>query len=131
VLPVRSAGDLGFRRVVVAGAYVDGPAIHRVRLTGRDTVVVIPDESESRGRYQSHLGAATECARVDIPDPSSGYRYRLLASIVIAEAARQAGFGPAGRPRVPARPGLSYESALRRVADGAAEEVGPSDLDAY
>jgi hypothetical protein len=59
------------------------------------------------------------------------YRYRLMASIVLAEAARQTGFGPTGRRRLPARRGLGYESRLPAAAAGAVDEVDPSVLETY
>lgn len=131
VSPMRTGGNLGFRRVVVAGAHIDGPAIHRVDLTGRDTLLVIPDEHDQRDRSFGDLGGELQPARVDLPVPAFPYRYRLTASIVIAEAARQTGFRPVGGPRLPARRGLSYESALMIAAAGPADEVNPSDLKTY
>jgi len=131
VSPVRMGGNPGFRRVVVAGAHIDGPPIHRVDLTGRDTLLVIPDEGEEPDRNFGELGGSLQPARVDLRVPSFPYRYRLTASIVIAEAARQTGLGPVGRPALQARRGLSYESALVSAATGAADEVSASDLKAY
>jgi tRNA G18 (ribose-2'-O)-methylase SpoU len=131
VAPMRAGPQLGFRRVVLAGAHIDGPPIHRVDITGRDTLLVIPDEEEQRDRSLGDLGGSVHLARVDLPVPAFPYRYRLTASIVIAEAARQTGFRPVGRRRLPARRGLSYESALVTSAGGVADEVSLSDLKAY
>jgi len=54
----------------------------------------------------------------------------LIASIVLAEAARQI-----GRPTVAGRPaprrGLTYESALEIVASGAEDMASPAELRTY
>src|SRR6266566_1112306 len=132
VLPMTTSTNLAFRRVVVAGALVDGPPIHRVDLAGHDTLLVIPDERE-RGSIQrfKDLGASLEPARIDISVPGFPYRYRLMATIVMAEAVRQIGFRPAGQPRQAPRRGLTYESTLSTVATGAAEEVDPAVLKTF
>ena len=120
VVPTGTAGAAGFDRVVVAGVRVEGPPLHRTRLTGRGTLLVIPDEGAVR--YQE----GTEYARVELPGPDPAYRYRLIASIVLAEAARQLGVL---RPRRrPAR--YRYESALA-ARQSEADLVTAAELDAY
>jgi len=132
VVPTRIDGNLGFRRVVVAGANVDGPPIHRVDLTGgRDTLLVIPDEEGRSERDFSELGGSVLRARVELPSVAFPYRYRLIASIVLAEAARQTGARSARGPRLPVRRGLTYKSALETVAAGVADVVDPTDLNTY
>ena len=115
-----AAEAAGFERVVVAGVRVEGPPLHRTRLTGRGTLLVIPDEDTVR--YQE----GTEYARVELPGPDPAYRYRLIASIVLAEAARQLGVRPPRRR--PAR--YRYESALAATMSGA-DLVTAAELDAY
>src|SRR5438552_1415312 len=117
--------------IVVAGARIDGPPIHRVNLAGRDTLLVIPDEGEAGMPSFNSLGGSVERARIDLSVPTLHYRYRLVATIVMAEAARQTGLRPAGQPRLPGRRGLTYESTLSTVATGGAEEVDPAVLKAY
>jgi len=131
VLPMTTGSNLAFRRIVVAGARIDGPPIHRVNLTGRDTLLVIPDEGEAGMPSFNSLGGSVERARIDLSVPALHYRYRLVATIVMAEAARQTGLRPAGQPRLPGRRGLTYESTLSTVATGGAEEVDPAVLKAY
>jgi tRNA G18 (ribose-2'-O)-methylase SpoU len=131
VLPMRAEGPLGFKRVVVAGAAVDGRRILDVDLAGgRDTLLVIPDEDGAGDVDWASLGGRTEFARVELPEAAFRYRYRLVASIVLAEAARQI-----GRPAVAGRPaprrGLSYESALEVAATAGVEVVSPAELRAY
>ena len=131
VLPMRAEGSLGFKRVVVAGTRVDGPRLSDVDLAGgRDTILVIPDENGTGEVDWGSLGGRTDFARVELPVTTSPYRYRLVASIVLAEAARQI-----GRPAVVGRPaprrGLTYESALEVAAAGGGEVVSPSELREY
>ena len=131
VLPMRTESSHGFKRVVVAGAGVDGRRILDVDLAGgRDTLLVLPDEDEAGEFDWASLGGRTEFAHVELPATSFPYRYRLVASIVLAEAARQI-----GRPAVAGRPAprraLSYESALEVAAAAGAEVVWPAELRAY
>jgi hypothetical protein len=118
-----------FDRVVVAGTRVEGRPLRAIDLAGgRDTLLVMPDEDGGEIDWAA-LGRRIEFARVDVPSHESAYRYRLVASIVLAEAARQV-----GRPAVVARRarrGLTYESALDVVASGAGELVWPEQLRAY
>jgi hypothetical protein len=121
---MRADGSLGFKRVVVAGAVVDGPRIFDVDLAGgRDTLLVIPDEDGTGEGDWASRGGRTDFARVELPVTSFPYRYRLAASIVPAEAARQI-----GRPAVVGRPaprrGLTYESALEVAAGGEERSSG-------
>lgn len=112
----------GHGRVIVAGTRVAGPPLHRVDLTG--ALLVIPDE-ETGG----YAGGATEFARVDLP--GGGHRYRLVASIVLAEAARQLGIRPAGGPAGrPVRARFAHESTLALTPPDA-DLVTPSELLAY
>lgn len=132
VLPMRAEGPLGFARVVVAGAEVDGPLIHRVDLAGgRNTLLVLPDEGQERRDEWRTLAPKVEFARVALPAEHFPYRYRLVASIVLAEAARQIGRAVAAEPTRRPRRGLTYESALTVAATAEADIVLPKDLREY
>jgi tRNA G18 (ribose-2'-O)-methylase SpoU len=131
VLPMRAEGPLGFKRVVVASARVDGRRMTEVDLDGgRDTLLVIPDEDGTGDVEWASLGGRMDFARVELPMSTFPYRYRLIASIVLAEAARQIG-RPAVVGRPAPRPGLTYESALEVAAAGGGEVVSPSELRDY
>jgi tRNA G18 (ribose-2'-O)-methylase SpoU len=132
VLPMRAEGPLGFARVVVAGVAVDGPLLHRVDLAaGRSMLLVLPDEGRDRPVDWRSLAPKVEFARVALPSDDFPYRYRLVASIVLAEAARQIGRAAAAeRIRQPKR-GLTYESALSHAATAEADLVLPEELRAY
>lgn len=117
VVPVSGSVHNGHDRVVVAGTHVPGPPLHRVDLTGGPrTALVIPDGTVPEG-------AGIQYARVDVP--ASADRYRLVASIVLAEAARQLGIRPATRPRR-----FAYESTLTLVPPDS-DLVHPDELLAY
>lgn len=132
VVPTPTDPHPGFTRVIVAGTRIDGPPLHRVNLAvGPRTVLVVPDE-EALGPHEDwqRLGGTLEFARVDLPRPDFPYRYRLVASIILAEAARQLGTRPTGRPaRPPRQP--TYESALTLDAPTNAEVVTPQELFRY
>jgi hypothetical protein len=128
---MRAKGLLGFKRIVVAGAGIDGRRISEVDLAGgRDTLLVVPDEEGMAEVDWGSLGGRTDYAHVELPAATFPYRYRLAASIVLAEAARQV-----GRPAAPGRPaprrGLTYESALEVAAAGGGEVVWPAELRDY
>jgi tRNA G18 (ribose-2'-O)-methylase SpoU len=132
VLPMRAEGPLGFARVVVAGVEVDGPLLHRIDLAGgRSTVLVLPDEKREPGVDWRSLAPKVEFARVALPAGEFPYRYRLVASIVLAEAARQIGRAVSAEPTRRPRPGLTYESALTVGATAEADVVSPDDLREY
>jgi tRNA G18 (ribose-2'-O)-methylase SpoU len=132
VLPMRADGPLGFARVVVAGLGVDGPLFHRVDLAGgRNTLLVLPDEEHERGVDWRSLAPKVEFARVALPAEDFPYRYRLVASIVLAETARQIGRAVAAEPIRRPRRGLTYESALNLAAGAEADIVLADNLRAY
>lgn len=132
VLPMRAEGPLGFGRVVVAGAEVDGPPITRVDLAGgRNTLLVLPDEKSQLDIDWRSLAAKVEFARLPLPVEDFPYRYRLVASVVLAEAARQIGRAAAAEPIRRPRRGLTYESALAVRAIAEADVVLPDELKAF
>lgn len=131
VLPMTTGGKSGFRRVVVAGARIDGPPIHSVDLARRDTLLVIPDEGNGQAPNFNGLDSPVEPAQVHLTVPAFPYRFRLISTIIIAEAARQIGLRPLGQPRLRARRGLTYESALSMVAPGPADEIDAAALMLY
>ena len=128
ILRMESRSALGFARAVVAGVRVDGPTLHRVDLAaGPSTLLVLPDEEALQVEWEG-IAPKVDFARVELRSASFPYRYRLIASIVLAEAARQIGRMPAAaRPR-PAGRRFAYESALERLALQAADLVAPEEL---
>jgi hypothetical protein len=122
---VQMAGSETFDRVVVAGGAVEGPPLHRVDLAGGPgTLLVVPDEVAA-GPWQ---GSNVTFARLDLPGGGFPYRFRLTASIVLAEVARQLGTGT--RARTAARTG-AYRSELHLMPSGGADLVEPWELFGY
>lgn len=132
VIPTSADGAMGFRRVVVAGARVDGPPLRRVDLTGGpNCLLVLPDEEQSDQPDWGRLGPHVEFVRVDLPTITHPYRYRLTASIILAEAARQLGpVAPSVKPDRCGR-GLTYESALPVVSTAVVDLIYAAELRTY
>jgi len=122
---VPTAPPLGFARAVVAGTHVDGLPLHRVDLTGQYTVLVIPDRHDENWHG---LAPRVEFARVDLPVADFPYRYRLVASIVLAEVARQLGPPATGRPP---RKRLTYDSAFALTDPADVDLVLLGELSGY
>jgi len=125
---VRADEHAGSARIVVATVHADGPPLHRTKLVGgAGTLVVIPDEQAIDGGTTSSsiFGPGVERARIDLPAVAGTYRYRLAASIVLAEISRQLGSRPhraARRPR--------YPSAVSTI-EADADLVTPAELSTY
>jgi tRNA G18 (ribose-2'-O)-methylase SpoU len=133
VVPMQTGAHTGFSRVVVIGTRADGPPLHRVNLAGgARTALVIPDEG-ALGPDQDwqRLGGTLEFARVALPRPNFPYRYRLIASVVLAEATRQLGIRSTGRPAHRPRNPLTYESTLTFGAPTDIDLVTPLELHEY
>jgi tRNA G18 (ribose-2'-O)-methylase SpoU len=132
VIPTSADYTTGFRRVVVAGSRVEGPPLRRVDLAGGPScLLVLPDEESGQQPDWRTLGPHVEFARLDLPTAPRPYRYRLTASIVLAEVARQ--LGPVA-PRVKpdrGRRGLTYESALPAASNAAVDLVSAAELRTY
>jgi hypothetical protein len=86
-------------------------------------LVVIPDGEAVDGGAQ--FGPTVEHTRIDLPAAPHGYRYRLTASIVLAEISRQLGRRPHRPPRNP-----RHASAVTTV-DTDADLVTAVELGAY
>jgi hypothetical protein len=99
---------------------------------GPRSLLVIPDETavDLDTEPWDRLGARVRFAHLVLPEQTVPYHYRLIASIALAEAARQVG----QRERIPGRPPRAeplYDRALTLLAAEAGETVDLRELEAY
>jgi hypothetical protein len=137
VVPVGPEQRYAFDQVcVVTAAGKETPLPHARLAGGPRQLIAVPDESR-RPEYATDWQRFARDVRfvaLDLPRPAciaACYRYRLIATIALAEVARQVG----QRPRVAAGPSLRheplYDAALRLQADTAGEIVSPEELARY
>lgn len=127
------SAQYAYSEVVIVTASGDGPPLHRLSLTGGPRqLVVLADESAgpmAESEY-GRLGQHVRVAKLDLPRAALAYHFRLLATVALAEVARQVGRPrPGERPPRPALP--AYDRGLARAATQAGELVRFSDLMAY
>jgi hypothetical protein len=122
-----------FERAIVVTRQPAGQPLHRVDLAGGDgLLIVIPDEAGA-GIDPSRWGRlARSVTAVGVPSARTGTpaRYRLFASIVMAEVARQVGRPSPRRPAATPARRPRYDSALRLPA-AVGEAVGLEELLRY
>jgi len=133
LVPVPDQGPKPFAHVTVVTCRQEGLPLHRANLTrGASQLVVIPDESEAETTSEmwSRWGVEVEWARVAIPATEFTYHYRLLATIALAEVARQVGRRPAARPPREPRPPI-YDHKLEKWAEATGQRVSLKELMEY
>jgi len=134
LIPADPGMSHAYRKVVVITVAHPGIPLHRTHLAqGKEQLIVIPDESEVRIEEEDweRLGRSVELVHLDLPARDFVYHYRLIASIALAETARQVGRKPreVGRERGRRRP--VYEKALQALLEERGELVFLEDLEAY
>ncbi len=122
-----------FREVMVVSSG-SGIPLQRANLAiGSQQLIVIADESkvdvsrEDWGRFGSNV----QFVKIEVPSSDYVYRYRLFASIALAEIARQVGQKSVARIEMPAKKGPVYESSLTVLLEAKGEEVFLADLFDY
>jgi hypothetical protein len=134
VVPAPPAGRYAFAEVAVVTTRGGGQPLTRANLArGPEQLIVLPDEGalDAGAEDWSRLGRAVRQVSLDLPRASFPYRYRLLATIALAEVARQVGRPPsvARRPPLPAPP--AYDTALGLLDATAGQTIYLDDLVAY
>ncbi|MBN1443580.1 MAG: hypothetical protein JXA90_12795 [Planctomycetes bacterium] len=131
-------GDLArryaFDDVCVVTARSEGEPLHRAELSrGGSQLLVLPDESaiDARAEDWERLGRSVVFLRIETPAVEFPYRYRLPATIALAEAARQIGRRPPSEARRPRRREPFYDRALEAVLEAEGEVVYLEDLAGY
>ena len=132
LIPADPTAAYAFAEVWIVTCDRGDVPLHRAQLAaGPRSLLVVPDETavDLDAEPWDRLGARVRFARLDLPEQSP-CPYRLLASIALAEAARQVG----QRERIPGRPPRPeplYDRALTVLAAEAGETVDLGELGAY
>jgi tRNA G18 (ribose-2'-O)-methylase SpoU len=119
-----------YERVTVARSRGEGVPLHRANLSsGPRQLIVIPDESggEDGNADWERLGKDIEFVHVPVPGRNFTYHYRLVASIVLAEASRQVGRRTITKGAPPRRP-PAYELKLAMEAQKVGESISFAEL---
>lgn len=132
VIPTHRDDRYHFQRATIVTCRRKGTPLHRARLAeGQSQLLVLADESAHDvvgGEALSRFAGQVEVAHIEIPAEHYGYYFRLMASIAMAESARQVGQKAPWRP-VPQEP--LYESALATIAQEQGEVLTLDDLAEY
>ncbi len=132
-IPCTSGATHGFARVTILTTEALGSPLHRVNLArGPSQLVVIPDEKnvDQSAETWSRLGKEVEFAHLQLPATDYQYHYRLTATIVLAEIARQVGRRPAIKVRPVGQPPI-YDRRLARLAEAVGQLVSLEELLEY
>ena len=119
--------------LVTTGAH--GAPLHRLNLArGGSQVIIVPDDLGQAGPIPewSQLARTVVPARLDVAVDAGACRYWLLASVVMAEVARQVGRSARPRRRSPAQPtGPPRYDSLARLAPTLGEVMRLDELSGY
>ena len=133
LVPVGKDNNYAFKECVVVSSK-EGVPLNKADLTqGPQQVIVIADENrvDFSNEDWSRFGTKVQFLRIEVPSSEYVYRFRLFASIVLAEIARQVGQKSAARITRPGRQRPVYESSLQVLAESLGEEVFLEDLEVY
>jgi hypothetical protein len=134
VIPTQADSPYAFDEVSIITRSEIGVPLHRARLAGGPRhLIVIPDEDAIDIGHEAweRLGRTVRFVHPDIPARRYVYHYRLVATIALAEIARQVGQrGPSdvGRPR---RRAPYYDRALQLLDQEHGETVFLEELEPY
>jgi tRNA G18 (ribose-2'-O)-methylase SpoU len=134
LVPAASERRHAFEEACVVTTCGDGVPLHRANLArGARQLVVLPDEGavEVAREDWSRLALTVRFVGMELPGGRAARRYRLTATIALAEVARQVG----RRARVaglrPRPSGPVYDAALELAAREAGETVFLDELEEY
>jgi tRNA G18 (ribose-2'-O)-methylase SpoU len=132
LIPITRHETIEVPEVVVVTTAAAGPALHRVDLArGARQLVVIPDEGTGQvdpAAFERN-GRRLRVATLALSQTAFPYHYRLIASLVLAEVARQVGTQVPRQGRLRERP--EYLLRLPLALEAVGESVPVDDLDAY
>jgi hypothetical protein len=130
-----TAGGTASSHSASAGERTGVPLSRAGLARGPRQLLAIPDESGATCAVDwARFAPAVRFAAVDLPPDTAlaaSYRYRLIATIALAEAARQIGRRAATVPGRAPRQGPVYDSGLRAHAKLTGELVWADELECY
>jgi hypothetical protein len=132
LVPSCSEQRYPFEEVCVITTRRLGDPLHRANLArGARQLIAIPDESavQLEAENWDRLGGTVRFVHLDLPTADFQYHFRLIASIALAEIARQVGVAArptSGRPRR-----LRYDRALALLREVCGEVVYLNELGHY
>jgi tRNA G18 (ribose-2'-O)-methylase SpoU len=134
LIPANAGTSHAYRTVVVVTVAYPGTPLQQANLShGKEQLIVIPDEGEVRIDEEDweRLGRSVEFVHLDLPASDFVYHYRLIATIAMAEAARQVGRTPRKAARERGRRKPVYEKALQALLEERGELVFLEELEDY
>jgi tRNA G18 (ribose-2'-O)-methylase SpoU len=132
LVPVTGHAVIDVPEVVVVTVASTGTPLHRLDLShGSRQLIVVPDEGAGLidPETMERNGRRLRVASVDLSRRSFPYHYRLIASLVLAEVARQVGVYTPREGRRKARPEYMFQLPVSMEAAG--ESISLTELEAY
>jgi|GEM_PF-1208269 len=111
-----------------------GVPLHQADLArGASQVVVVPDHTaiDIDREDWNRIAREVRLVRLSVPGKDFSYHYRLIATIVLAEVARQVGRQARPDRGRAVRHGPLYDHSLKLLSDDQGETVFMEDLDSY
>jgi hypothetical protein len=133
LVPCPERAAYAYPRVTVITCRGLGVPLHRANLAGgRSQLLVVPDEGRIDPAIEdwSRLGAKVEFAHLRLPVAEFTYRYRLAATVGLAEISRQVGRRPDYRLPPAPRPPV-YDHKLAGLVRATGELARFEDLLGY
>jgi hypothetical protein len=133
VVPLSTTPGM-FERVRVITTRRRGTPLHRAQLAGGPRqIIVLADECAVDLDTQDwhRLGNDVDFVHLDLPSSAYPYHFRLVASIALAEIARQVGLSSHRIPGKPPPPEPIYDRVLRLLDTAEGETIFLDDLAAY
>lgn len=133
LVPCPSDGELHFPEIVVVTTQANKKPLHKTKLArGPKQLIVIPDETQVDLAEETweRLGQNIQFVSLDVPARTFPYHYRLVATVAMAEIARQVGRRPPGIPK-PKRKYPVYDRVLQVALDLEGEDVWLEELMDY
>jgi hypothetical protein len=134
LLPAQPDRRYPFEEACVITTRQVGTPIHQTSLArGPAQVIAIPDESQIdlEGEDWSRLAKSFRFVHLDLPCVDFRYHYRLIATIALAEVARQVGRKAPGFEGRPRRERPLYDRSLELLMAEGGEVVDLEELERY